>query len=166
MKQFIVDNPEISSALIAAIVALVVASVSGIYTLARTKRKLDDLRGELVSQIFTNHAAKRFLEAHDGYLQAYTEYENGIRKMADDFDGQNRIQLIIDFYCEHSLPLLRRYPDFMGPEIVRAWKIMQKSIDNLENHFRPNDPSKLHFAAAVQTNGFALNKLISEVRPR
>lgn len=166
MKQFIVDNPEVSSALIAAVVALIVATVSGIYTLAHTRRKLDDLRGELVAQTFTGHAAKRFLEAHDGYLRAYKKYENRIREMAKDLDGRDRIQLIIDFYAEQSRPMLEQYPDFLGPEIVRAGGEMQKSIDNLAEHFAPNDPSKLHYAAAVQTDGFALNKLISEVRPR
>ena len=72
-------------------------------------------------------------------------YEAALRETINDSDGRERIQLIIDFYAESTQELVRKYGDFLGTEIENADLRMQRAINKLSKHFKPNDQSKLHY---------------------
>lgn len=157
---------EIAVAIISGVVALLVSGGAGIYTIVVARKKIDQLRKEVVAAQFSEHSAKEFIGAHREFLRRYDLYEAALREKITDPDGREQIQLIIDFHAESAQELVRKYGDFLGAEIESAELRMQRAIDELSKNFKPNDPSKLHYAADVQEAGFELHKLISQFRPR
>lgn len=164
--EFVNSNSEIFGAIISGVVALFISGVVGIFTLFKTRKRLEEFRVEIKTKSFSEHAATKFLAEHSEFSENFKIYDLELRNRMDDADGTKRIQVIIDFYAEFSRGLIERYPDYLGKDIVDAGERMQKAVDELSQNFVPNDQSKLHYAAELQDAGFEVNKMISKFNPR
>lgn len=117
------NNPNVISALIAAIVSLIVAGVSGLYVLYQSNRRLKSLRDELV----TTNKTERFIKACEEFRKAYRVFEKQVAEVnfRNPEDGTELIQLYIDFYAAYARDLYLENQELLGAEELN------KGIENI-----------------------------------
>lgn len=166
MIDFAKANPEIASALIAALVALLVAAVSGLYTLRLASKKISVLKEEVLAQELSKGAAQRFMDSHDAYVGSYQEYEKVLRELADTEDGTASVQHVVDFVVSDVKPMISGFADLLGPEITDLEASFDKAAEECRLKFNPVDPTTHAYAVEMRAKGIALAARIHEVRPR
>ena len=166
MIDFAVDNPEITSAIIAALVALLVAATTGFYTLRIANKKIDLLKEEVIAQELSKGAAQRFMVSHDEFVLNYREYEQVLQNLADVEDGIPSVQHVVDFVASHVKPMIVRFTDFLGPEVKELETRFDKAAEKCSKKFDPSDPTTHSLAIELRQKGIALAARVNEVRPR
>ncbi len=154
--RFIANNPEIMSALIAAVVSLVIAASSGFYVLVRSNQRVDNLRNELLD----TRRTERFLNAADGFRKKFREYETTANeiKAAATGDDTELIQHLLNFYGGIARHIYDEHKSFMGNEeappaqqrLTTSWRIMpgrnkpwRKTHSTRERRYAPmTDPDR------------------------
>ena len=139
----IANNPEIMSALIAAVVSLVIAACSGLYVLVRSNQRIDSLRNELLD----TRRTERFLNAADGFREKFREYESTANeiKVAATGDDTELIQYLLNFYGGIARHIYDEHKSFLGDE----------ELDNLQCEISKALASgKLDIPAGAERNRF------------
>ena len=133
----ILQNPTVFAAIISGLVALIISGVSGAYTFHQNRIALENIRAETTVERLASARTERFLEAHDAYLVAYSEFEGQFRSTQDNERGfVDRLNLITGLYASHSRNLVDRYEDFLPQQIVHSKIGLQEMIDR-----QATDPS-------------------------
>ena len=119
-------DPTVTSAIISAIVSLLIAGISGLYVLSRTRRELDQIK----NRIITEDHSKRFLNEATQYRKEYDIYVNKKRKLdhllaiGNETDGIILVQHILDFFGT-SREFYQRNPS------VLKNSVLDKKIDEV-----------------------------------
>ncbi len=162
MIELVKENPEIASALIAAIVSLTVASTAGIYAIVKTKKRIADLKDEIIAEVLSRAAAEGFVAAHTEYVTQYNEFERVLIDGVNDEDGTAGVQHVVNFIAEHANPLILRYRDFLGDEIATLKAEFDITVAQCNEHFDPNQPASHAYAVNMRDAGIALASRIHQ----
>ena len=94
------NDPKVLPAIIAGIVALVISSISGFYTLSQNGKRFDDLRKEIIIKAST----ERFIQEKISYASAYRDFESEISIIHknNSSDGTITVQFAIDFFTGNA----------------------------------------------------------------
>ncbi|MEX0810757.1 MAG: hypothetical protein WD048_00985 [Chitinophagales bacterium] len=94
------ENPTVIAAIVAGIVSLIISGFSGIYSLAKSRKKFEELRKELLVKA----SVSNFLEKKESFLDEYRKFEHKlyIIKYDNPNDGTKAVQFIIDFYAANA----------------------------------------------------------------
>lgn len=134
------DDPKVIAAVISGLVSLTIASVTGIYTLIQTNRKIGTLRKEIIE----TRKTERFLTGLYEYRNEYRKFESEAARIsaANPNDGTPLLQRFLDFYATSSKPF---YEDnltfFQSKELDRlkdriARNISSASVSSADQNVR------------------------------
>ncbi|WP_157764577.1 hypothetical protein [Rhodobacter sp. CZR27] len=149
-------NPEITSAIISAVVALAIAVPSAAFTFWKNITILQTIRSETRVRDLSSARTQRFLNRHDAYVTAYREFESKVRETKKSEDGfVRRLNLITDLYAKHSRDLVELYSDYISDEVVGLKTRLQDGIDK-----HAQSPS-IENAMAFHKDGLKFHELLA-----
>jgi len=125
-------DPSIISAIISAVVSVLIAGVSGLYVLSKTGREIEQLKMKIV----TEDHSKRFVTEASEYRKKYNAYISKKREIdhliatGKESDGIILVQHILDFFGT-SREYYRSNPSFLkNPNLDKKTTEISKMIDS------------------------------------
>lgn len=131
------DDPKVLAALVAAIISIVISSISGLYTVAQNRKRFDDLKKEIISKA----NAEKFVADKNTYLSAYSNFESEVASInnANPNDGTKTLQYIIDFYTDAARNFYTHNKLFLTG---RHLKDLFEKINQIANSNILNEPGR------------------------
>lgn len=127
------DNPMVVSALIAAMVSILIAGTSGMYVIIKSRQEIESFKNKIVAE---SHA-KRFLKEADTYRDLFKKFTDERRVMhaqldaiGEGADSTELLQHVLNFYgvtkdyYRDNLSLLKTR------EIEENFSVIQRIIDS------------------------------------
>lgn len=158
--------PTVLAALISGFVALLVSATSGVYTILKSRRELEEHKRRLISGVFSRSAAEAFFSELSDYQERYHEHKEIMEGLSQNPDGTAYIQSAIDFYAEYAKPLVEKYPDFVPSNVTEAHSEINKIVEKLEIHSRPNNQSSLNLVHELLRAWDKATSSLAEFKPR
>ena len=106
------DDPKMISALVGAIVSLIISAIAGAYTLAISKKRFENLKKEIISK----SSAEKFVNAKDIYLDAYKKFqlEASASNKRNSVNATETGEIIMNFFAEYSRDFYTRHKQFLS----------------------------------------------------
>lgn len=129
MSNFLNLDPSISSALIAAITSLAIAGTSGIYLVVSTRKKLEKLKQETVTEALAKASVESFNADRLQYRQAYKTFYQDALHVSEDINELFRT--LFEFYRETARLFAIRHKDFILSDIAEKISSTDEALKKL-----------------------------------
>lgn len=122
-------DPNVLSAIIAALTSLIIAGISGVYVLVSTRKRTEKIREDIIAETMARMSVENFHTDLQKYRAAHSNFNKEALSISQDMSAL--FPLMFRFYCDTARLFALRQKEFISLELFKRIEITDNALDEI-----------------------------------